>query len=67
MYIHPLPQDVLFAENPIKLRSLNSGELSFIPLTRETVPKKNDLIAIDAEFVSLGAVRFTSCSGDSYV
>lgn len=42
----------LFEEEPGKSNG-NSYSLSFIPLSKDEIPKKGDLIAMDAEFVTL--------------
>eukprot|EP01119_Soliformovum_irregulare_P023053 TRINITY_DN7993_c0_g1_i1.p1 TRINITY_DN7993_c0_g1~~TRINITY_DN7993_c0_g1_i1.p1 ORF type:complete len:1121 (+),score=299.23 TRINITY_DN7993_c0_g1_i1:40-3402(+) len=53
--INPITEEAFFLDNPIKLRPNNYQPLSFIPLSRQNLPKPGDVVAIDAEFVSLGA------------
>lgn len=51
--LNPITENVFFVENPIRTRS--TPTLSFVPPTRNNLPKIGNMIAIDAEFVSLGA------------
>jgi len=53
--INPITEDVFFTENPIKQRLHTYQPLSFIPLSRQSLPRAGDILSIDAEFVSLGA------------
>lgn len=51
--INPISEEVFFTENPIKRN--NYQPLNYIPLSRQNLPKRGDIVAIDSEFVSLGA------------
>eukprot|EP01132_Coremiostelium_polycephalum_P009743 gene9743-11964_t len=47
--VSPVTKDV-YLQNSI----ISSKVLSFVPATADTIPQKDDLVAIDAEFVSTG-------------
>eukprot|EP01117_Protostelium_nocturnum_P009736 TRINITY_DN3481_c0_g1_i1.p1 TRINITY_DN3481_c0_g1~~TRINITY_DN3481_c0_g1_i1.p1 ORF type:complete len:1093 (+),score=214.39 TRINITY_DN3481_c0_g1_i1:80-3358(+) len=54
-YVNPITEDAYFMENPIKNHASKYQPMSFVPLARSSMLQKGDIVAIDAEFVSLGA------------